>query len=920
MDTQRGSIASIVLAGVSLVTIVGAVVGLALQNSVTTTTQARVVNSPVRLVKGTAGGQRINDRIVRLYGDFCYTRYLQSGGVESWTMYPTDERNQILRTSAGSSKHIDQGQVTVSPANGDFPALCKTVNEETGEAEWIARNTDNMQPHTFSFEAYLPEKLVGGYCPDVYVHYRGTWMEGLPFARISLKDIPGICEPPATPVPSATTTPLPTQTPATPTPSPSPTPSAITGAISVYGCKKPEDMKLFVCKDDNCSASASIPFNQTQEKLPVNQGIWLEDSNQDRTWIYRYNITADAEGRSLDPEKNYRLKIAQAFFDNGVKIIDSKAEDLDKLALRVGNARDFEIYADQTCDCNIYAEAYIKDKNGNIITELDEKAGYGIANNNQVFDAGRKLAGLFRNGRVVIGPGDLFSLYNPTRYGRNTSAHIRLFAPGWKVLRQECTSTGTFPACPMRENSFEKDASELARPELFEYIGVGCGENVKYGWVIEKKPTPTPVPANTDDDSPSGPQQGNGHLVTHTVFYDRQQNPPSCDATQIDPQVGYDPTESLYSHFTWRHTVEISGSVTRSDPDGSTYAHQRFNELPAGRYSIRIKPGTDDRMQYMQLASNCPTSVEVKPGQTTNALLVVYVRRGSSYQVGDEVGNTCRNCQLTQGTCGPAIAGRVLCLNPGTYTPPDDEENGSTSPGDYKSFNMIVMDADNPTSAQCYGAANGKGNPINNHGTYDDKGIACAYQAEQTRDGIVKKLKVTLINKTRAAAKDVSTLLSPKESTRVMWQIHRCKDQNKFPCQGEANDEKDYMSEARTWWCVQPGQSLECSWDVTKWKENSFVQCSLNGRDVTNDRSTCRYSNDFASLEDITTEDLQKIDVDQNNVVNVADITYILDNYGRSGSDIEQLDDMRSPDVNSDGIVNSSDYTMLIKYIGTQVP
>ena len=73
---QRGSISGIILAGVSLVTIIGAVVGLAVSSqNITKETQARISRSDVHLVKGSVSGTRIDDRTVRLFGDFCYSRY-----------------------------------------------------------------------------------------------------------------------------------------------------------------------------------------------------------------------------------------------------------------------------------------------------------------------------------------------------------------------------------------------------------------------------------------------------------------------------------------------------------------------------------------------------------------------------------------------------------------------------------------------------------------------------------------------------------------------------------------------------------------------------------------------------------------------------------------------------------------------------
>ena len=318
-------------------------------------------------------------------------------------------------------------------------------------------------------------------------------MSGIPFAKVDLKTIPGLCQPQATATPAPVRpTSSPPSVPLTPSAQTAPS-DAISGYITVFGCKKPEYIKLNYCKDVDCKTNGSLRYNIPDERTPVPHGIWLEDTNADSTWIYRYSMTHMGD-KPLDPTQSYRLIDATAVFNNNTMRLDSKAEDLALLTVKPGTRRDFQINAEKACSCQIKSVAYIKDTQGNIITSLDNQPGtYGLSNNFQYSQNKSRPASEFRNGRVTVGPGSYPELYDPKVYGPDTMAHSRLFAPGWKVLKQECVSRGLVNACPELAADYSRTADKLPHPELFEHLRVTCGVDLEYGWVLEKLPTPTPV-------------------------------------------------------------------------------------------------------------------------------------------------------------------------------------------------------------------------------------------------------------------------------------------------------------------------------------------------------------------------------------------------------------------------------------------
>ena len=531
-------------------------VGLAISSrTVTTETQARIANSDVHIVKGSIKGSVIDERTVDLWGDFCYSRYLQSGGTEKWAIYPANETGGQQSPRNGSD-HIDTGSIDIS-AGGGFPAHCKRVDDETGEAEWQVKNVNTMQPHNFLVRLHFPQKLDEKYCPSIHLNYKGTWMSGMPFAKVDLKKIAGICKPSTTPSPvtspSVSPSVSPPQAPVSPAQQPLPSVKA-QGYITVYGCKKPDFVSLDYCKNDTCSEKGSLSYNQNNEKAPVAQGVWLEDTNVDNTWVYRYSLTTLGSG-PIDPTKPYKLLGASATFNNGTVNVGNKAEDPKSLEIKLGTQRDFQIYAEQTCSCPIKAVASIKDKNGNLITELDNQVNlYGTANNNQFFQNSTRPNTPFRNGQIIVGPGNYPDLYVPSKYGYDTFANVKLFAPGWKVLRQDCISKGTKPACPIMASESSVTSDKLPRPELFERLRVTCGVELEYGWILEKLPV-SPAPAVQISPVAVSPQPKppvvQGDIITGLTCALRDDSQPEAEINTLCK------LRNLERRHTWQSTIEV---------------------------------------------------------------------------------------------------------------------------------------------------------------------------------------------------------------------------------------------------------------------------------------------------------------------------------------------------------------------------
>ncbi len=531
---SKGSVVGLLVAGVSVIALMATVIGV-INNNTRTNSQASLNSTGVMLQEGTLDVERIDDRHIEINGKICYSRHLQTGGGENWTLWVTDDRGKYLDGEGDTSDHIDGGRLSVGPS---FPGTCTYTNEETGEG--VMRDQNTKQPQRFSVIATTTRRLSASYCPEIYLQYRGTWFSGTPFAKIKLSNFSDVCGPgtpsptqeptnpgsptapidpthtPAVGAPTATATPpstggatvTPSVTPIPPTEAPTATPTpknTITGRVSVYACKKPSRTGVEFCTGESCIDIKSTPLTTG----PVEHGIWLNDTNDDSTWVYDYSIAVDEDEKPLDPTKTYLLPRALGWFDNDTVFIDSEREQGEKLRVKAGQKRDFKVYATRTCGCPFDTVSYLKDTSGNILTELDNKPGqYGTANNKQRFDFGDSPVAShpFNNlgnnpGRIEFHLTDLGDFRDARTWGRDALAAVKLYAEGWRVVKQECTSKNAdVPGCPGYEASWSQtDMGKLRDPKVFEGLRVACGVNLEYGWVIEKiPPSPTPAPQKPD--------------------------------------------------------------------------------------------------------------------------------------------------------------------------------------------------------------------------------------------------------------------------------------------------------------------------------------------------------------------------------------------------------------------------------------
>lgn len=688
---NKGSVAGIIIAGISVIAVIAAVAGIADNNNLLQRSSQAALNSTgIMLQEGTLNVNRIDDNHVEISGKICYSTYLQTGGREEWTLWATDDRGKALDGN-GTSDHIDGGRLFVSP-DGSFPAKCEYTNRETGEGKLIDKNPKS--PHRFSVVATTPRRLQGSYCPDVYLQYRGTWFSGTPFAKVKLQNFEGVCQPqaastptptltPATPLPAtpsptgtsptATATPSVSATPTitlTPTLTPTPTPrNTITGRVSVYGCRKPSRATVEFCTGETCNLLAGgkiAALASTND--PSVQGIWPVDDNDDNTWIYEYAISLDENNQPLDPQKTYFLPRALGFFDNDTLFFDSERENADKLRLKPGQKRDFKVYATRTCGCSFDAVSYVKDRQGNLITDFDNKGSqYGTANNKQRFDRGDKPveSAPFNNlgnnpGRIDVHvQGDLGDFRDARHWGRDALANNKLYADGWRVVGQQCTSKNPdVPACPDYTDTWSaSDMSKLLNPNVFENLRVACGVNVEYGWILEKAPpTPTPVPPLAN---------GRIDIGIFVLVDDEKQKPDSCE---LDVLRNTSPREGIEQYFSdcdisikEEHTGEVVAHVRK---DRACNEHL-FENIPPGTYQIQIKglPGnTNDACLEKR-------TVTVEPGQTAKSPIVLVLdteqcdfNHATETTCGSDDEGKKNGCRGAGGKClGRLAGGSWLC-------------------------------------------------------------------------------------------------------------------------------------------------------------------------------------------------------------------------------------------------------------------
>lgn len=298
---------------------------------------------------------------------------------------------------------------------------------------------------------------------------------------------------------------VPTSVPAA-TQTPTPTPDAIEGHITVFSCTQPESVTLSYCEDTagtNCSDLSLAPQEQ-------DQAVWLDDTTDERTFIYKYRITKDKSGNALDINKKYTVFNANArikrFKDANIEAFASLKED--KKEVEVRGTRDLSIYAAaQTCACVFHARAHVRDADtGEITTALDEQLipgkdlTFGTANDMQIITRGDKPVNPFTNGVLDV----LESLHDIsyssrvgpwTPYGIDGTAHVRLYAPGYSVVKHRCQTTAASQvhACP---GGKLEEETELVDNSNFLGFRVACGVDVSYDWYIRKNPSGSAAAAN----------------------------------------------------------------------------------------------------------------------------------------------------------------------------------------------------------------------------------------------------------------------------------------------------------------------------------------------------------------------------------------------------------------------------------------
>jgi hypothetical protein len=119
----------------------------------------------------------------------------------------------------------------------------------------------------------------------------------------------------------------------------------------------------------------------------------------------------------------------------------------------------------------------------------------GTANDMHIIKFGNKISQNFTNGKYTLNADlmDFAKRFNPdpsfpfSDYGIDGLAMVRLYAPAYNVVKQECTSKGEVPACPGYTHTLNKETSS----KDFQNLRITCGVDIEYGWVIDRDPTQT---------------------------------------------------------------------------------------------------------------------------------------------------------------------------------------------------------------------------------------------------------------------------------------------------------------------------------------------------------------------------------------------------------------------------------------------
>jgi len=298
-----------------------------------------------------------------------------------------------------------------------------------------------------------------------------------------------------TPQPDVTSAPTVTTAAATPTPAVLMTPSAprptigpLSGTITVYSCQKPKDVTLDVCDNPSKSACQTIRLKTDESQ----NGIWLrKNQGDDRTYLYGYNVSQNSQGGAIAAGSTMAVGDVLATAATIKRQDSTFISSLDdKNLVTVPGTHDKTVDAQfLTCGCSYRARSYIKDAGtGDILRVTSDTIG--TANDMEVQKFGDKPARTFNNGIIDLRE-DFFDFAerfktNPavpfSEYGVDGISKVRLYAPGYEVVKQECQSFGDALSCP----GYSQKSSKYTSSRDFTQLRVTCGTNVEYGWMVRR--------------------------------------------------------------------------------------------------------------------------------------------------------------------------------------------------------------------------------------------------------------------------------------------------------------------------------------------------------------------------------------------------------------------------------------------------
>ena len=1040
MKRQRGSVSGLLLAGMGVFAVIAATVGIAINNrNLVTNTQASVPFGDVRIEEGSVDVDPIDKRSVDVEARLCFGTHISSG-TERYTVSVVDASGQLLDND--SNEHITTGKFD---AGFGFPAPCEYTNTETGEAKL---NSSSAQGRRVSLVATFGRDLSDTYCPDVYLNYSGTFRGGRPFAKIRLSDFKnkGVCQPGTSSsgiTPPAGVTGIvvsPTITPIIAEQRPL-IPNTIEGIISVYSCQKPDSVRLIYCDGATCNTDNPM---RSSGSTPQTNGIWLDDSNTDSTWIYRYRISQGPNGGNLDAQKMYEIKGTQAVY-SGTPYWSQSEDVTGKLFVRPGAKRDFEVDASRTCGCSFKAIAYVKDVQGNYVATLDGKGSVaGTHNNKQRFDNGdipvatQTFNNLGNNsGRINTNVNNLVDFNTEKGFGHDALASVKLIAPGYKVLRQECKSNNqNVPSCPTYTSGSSANANSLYQPEIFQNLRVTCGTDLEYGWIVEE--------------DPDAPMSGKGNLEVIVAMHEDGE-PASCDYDSVfrkaPPHPKYGGESSGWRAYRWieKFRVEIDGpeKQSRGIRDNSRVNNENssefiFENISAGNYHLDF----DIPSNYLEVANRCDGSkdITIKPGETTKIAVVLK----TDPEVTCDTATTCSACKKDGGNSCGAQSEKIgnssyLCCKfkkdgggegggPGACWPPDQRKCTGTAANnsEFERNPQARCDQARTQSGETYGTFAGWCGPSNNAccdmngsgggnppppsnpgpgggGTVPSPvvspGDQCAADGGdpilpgscpegskglRTKPGSpfdprrIPEASCSAATYCKDAHGDnyepipvgsgycckqndnaprlpilrrennlTFSLTSNKQYSqiRVYPELCRTRDGGCYASLAafELKNRNQYKSGSKSY-TIREDETRYVSCDVDLYStDNPFTDykhvasCSCPTKEIRSDITAaysitlkqnnelsgdvinCHQSNDIDSATNPSTIQLESFDLDDNGIINAADLLMAMEEYGNETAEIQLLDTGKTPDVNGDGVVNAVDLTYFIVNFGKEI-